>query len=129
MKLLNDYKIYNNIVFLIPVMVGLYIHVTLFTILAILIFITSFRYHIVLVKSPSKKKLARIMDIMTAFACYLYLSYYILYHKDHILQWPLFIGLIITILIFIIGKYKKSETVHALFHASIAITAGLIGIL
>ena len=129
MKSFADYKIYNNLVFLIPIAVGLYIHVTLFTILAILIFLSSSYYHVVRVKTPDNKKRALTIDMVTAFACYSYLSYFILYQKEAIFQLPLFIGLLATIIIFMLGKYRKSEVIHALFHASIAVTAGFIGIL
>jgi hypothetical protein len=129
MELLSDYKIYNNVVFLIPIAVGLYIHVALFTILAAIVFFTSFYYHTVLVKTLASKNRARMIDMITAFACYLYLSYYILYHKESVFQLPLFVGLMATIFVFLVGKYKKSEAIHALFHTTIAVVAGLIGLI
>lgn len=129
MKFLNDYRIYNNFIFLIPVATGLYIQVVLFTTLATLVFFTSFYYHVILVKNSENKKLARGIDMVTAFACYLYLSYYILYHKQQELHAPLFVGLVSTLGVFALGKYKKSEIIHSLFHASIAVMASVIGIL
>ena len=126
---MTNYRVYNNLIFLIPMVVGLYIQVTLFTILAVLIFLSSLHYHIVLLKHPDNRNRARYTDMIIAFVCYTYLSYFILYHKEAELQLPLFIGLLGTLFVFVIGKYNKSDAIHAFFHTSIAVTAGLIGLL
>jgi hypothetical protein len=129
MKLLHNYRIYNNLVFLIPVILGIYAEELLFTILSILILLGSTLFHLSLVKEHKHTRKARILDICIAFSCYIYLLYFITYRNESSLQPLLYAALLLTLIVFMIGKQAKSDFIHAVFHTSIAVVAGIIVVL
>ena len=125
MKSLKDYRVYNNITFLIPVLAGIYSGELVFTILAVLILIGSTFYHFCLVRRD-RKIWPRVIDIVIASSCYIYLFYFATFRQEESVQLPLYIALASTILIFIIGKIFNSQKIHAVFHTSIAIAAAAV---
>lgn len=126
MTSLRKYQIYNNLVFFIPITLGIYKHELIFTVLASLILLGSAAYHLSLEQNNRYVRQTRLLDILIAFLCYAYLFYFVAYRKENAVQALLYLSLISTLMVYMAGKRFKSDFVHALFHASIAVAAGII---
>jgi hypothetical protein len=126
MMYLRDYRVYNNLIFLLPVFAGLYKHELVFTLLAVLILLGSTFYHTSLLTEKSYTLQARAGDILIALSCYIYLFYFATFRQENSVQLSLYFALITTLAIFMVGKYYQSNLIHALFHTSIALVASAI---
>lgn len=113
-------------VFIIPIVAGIYARELIFTILSILILFASTTYHLFLLHEHKHTSRTRMLDMGVAFLCYLYLFYFVAYHTEVSLRYLFYFLLLTTIAIFLIGKRIQSDSTHALFHASIAVAAGII---
>ncbi len=126
MNYLKDYRVFNNVVFIIPIAAGVYAREVIFTILSLLILVASTLHHLFLVREHRHTMRTRMLDMTIASLCYLYLFYFVTYHTEISLRYPFYLLLLVTLGVFLLGKRARSEYVHALFHASIAMVAGLI---